>query len=142
MNLNLQPHDLCLLFPPYSAGKLAHLVKDICKNGVIDDIVLFEDKILDGWHRYQVCRDNNRPFQTVNFEDLDLSEKFTPLQFVLSKNESRRHLGSSQRAAIAVQLANLPAHRPSKDDNGTMIFSIKVEVFYQSRGSRQGCCRR
>jgi len=120
-NLNLEPHDLCLLFPPYRDEKLERLTKDICQNGVIDDIVLFEGKILDGWHRYQICSEHNIPFRTVNFEELELSGTFTPPQFVVSKNENRRHLSKSQRAAIAVQLANLPPHRPSKEDKSALM---------------------
>jgi N6-adenosine-specific RNA methylase IME4 len=35
-----------------------------------------------------------------------------PLQFVIDKNLTRRHLDESQRAMVASKLANMPAHRP------------------------------
>ena len=37
----------------------------------------------------------------------------TPTAFVISKNLTRRHLNTSQRAMIAAKLAKMPPHRPS-----------------------------
>jgi len=51
----LQPHPLALLFRPFTPEEFADLVEDICANGQHLPIMLYEGKVLDGWHRYQAC---------------------------------------------------------------------------------------
>lgn len=89
-------HKLALLFPEMAEADFNKLKEDIKQNGLLDPITLFEDKILDGRHRYQAC------------EELGIKPAFveyngdSPATFVASKNSARRHLTASQRAAIAL----------------------------------------
>jgi len=61
-------------------------------------IILFEDKVLDGWNRYKICLELGISPPTKNFE----GTKEEALQFVIRTN-NRRHLTTSQRAAIALE---------------------------------------
>jgi len=76
------------------------LLNEIRENGFDPQlpIILFEEKILDGWQRYMVCQE---------LEIEPIFESFTgntveAMQFMLRTNK-RRNLTSSQRAAIASQ---------------------------------------
>ena len=76
------------------------LLTEIQENGYDSQlpIILFEEKILDGWQRYQICQE---------LEIEPIFESFTgntieAMQFMLRTNK-RRNLTSSQRAAIASQ---------------------------------------
>jgi ParB-like nuclease domain len=94
-------HEIASLFPPLPEDELAALADDIFKRGLVDPITIFENKILDGQHRYLACvRAGIEPrFTTYTGDD--------PVGFVISKNLQRRHLTASQRAIIAAKLATM-----------------------------------
>jgi ParB-like chromosome segregation protein Spo0J len=50
-----QPHPVSNRFPEIDAGQLAALTTSIIKDGLLDDLVLFEGQILDGRARYEAC---------------------------------------------------------------------------------------
>ena len=64
-------------------------------------VVLLKDEILDGRNRYRACTKISVEPKYKQFEGDD------PLAFVLSENLHRRHLTISQRAALAVEVANM-----------------------------------
>ena len=95
-------HRLGAIFPETSEKELKELADDIAKNGLIDDIDLYEDQILDGWNRYLACRRVGVAprFRVFNGDDA--------LSFVINRNIRRRHLTPSQRAFAAARGCNLP----------------------------------
>lgn len=95
-------HPYSALFPPLSEEDLAKLAEDIKLNGQQEPGTNDGDQILDGWHRYLACQRAGVPFQTN-----PLPPRVNALSFVLSKNLFRRHLTTSQRAAIAADLYEL-----------------------------------
>jgi hypothetical protein len=107
----LELHPYCILFPACTAKELQTLTEDIRQNGLLDPIVLFDGKILDGRNRYMACQQSNTAIQTVEFTGDD------PLAFVLSKNLHRRQLTESQRAAIAAEIANMSVGRNWRNSN-------------------------
>ena len=88
-----EQHPLSSAFPPMSPEAFKDLIDDIDQNGVREKIVVYEGKILDGWHRYSACLELNvlKP-PMVEFEGDN------PKVFVLSKNLHRRHMTPSERA--------------------------------------------
>ena len=116
---SLEIHSLAELFPPMSPGELEALTADIGRNGLVEPVVLHEGKVLDGVHRLKACQSLGiEPrFETWN------GEAGTPLQFVCSKNWSRRSLTPSQRAVIALAVerefaAEAKAGRPKRSEKG------------------------
>lgn len=79
------------------ADDFNNLKGDIEKNGLIEPIVLHDGKILDGVNRNKVCKELGITPETEEFKG------DSPLDYVISKNLARRHLTSSQKAAIAVE---------------------------------------
>ena len=84
-----------------SDEEFEELKQDIDQNGLLDDIILLEGKILDGRHRFEACQEIDKSPKFKDFEDLSISS--SPLDYILSENLKRRHLNSSQRAAIAAE---------------------------------------
>lgn len=79
-------HPLALLFPALDEDAFAGLCADIDKNGLIHPIVVLNDQILDGVHRYLAC---------LKTGVAPMIHKFTgsnPAAYVLSANLHRRHL--------------------------------------------------
>ena len=107
----LQQHPLSAAFPSMPEQELQALALDIEKHGQREPGVMFEGKVLDGWHRYLACQAANVEFISVPFLGTD------PVAFVISRNLHRRHMTASQRAAAVVAATNwhpdgrLPANR-------------------------------
>lgn len=69
------------------------LIDDIDQNGVREKIVIYDGKVLDGWHRYQACLElgvKNIPMREF--------EGNNPVDYVVSANYHRRHESVSIRA--------------------------------------------
>ena len=95
-------HPICLLFPQMSTEELQDLAEDIRIKGLRHRIVLYQGKILDGRNRYLAC-----PIAGVEPRFKEWKGPGSPLQWVISENMIRRHLTSSQRAVLALELLPL-----------------------------------
>jgi hypothetical protein len=129
-----EPHPAAALFPMLGEDELQKLADDIRANGLLEPIVLYEGKVLDGRNRLQACkRAGVEPkfVMLVPYKEgqpidgsirikiyqehpgLGIEPKFveggtiSPILYVLSKNLHRRHLTTSQRAAIAAEVTTL-----------------------------------
>ncbi len=91
-------HSYCDLLPEMTADDFNALVSDIKENGLINPIVLFENQILDGKHRYKACLELGIEPKVETFT----GNKEQALHFVISQNIARRHLLTGQKAALAI----------------------------------------
>ena len=94
-------HELANLIPTMSDDEFHELVKDIEANGLLEPIMLYEGRILDGRHRYRACMEIGLLPEYEEYTGKDA------LQYVISKNLHRRHLNETQRTIIASRLANM-----------------------------------
>lgn len=99
--MNPEIHELANLFPLMTDDAINTLATNIRENGLLEKIVLYDGKILDGRNRFMACL---RAGVTPEFEQYQGND---PLQYVISLNLHRRHLNESQRAVIAERLANM-----------------------------------
>ena len=97
----MEYHEIANIFPLMEGTELTELSADIKKNGLIDPIWLYENKILDGRNRYRACQEVGVEPRFQSYPGND------PLQQVISLNLHRRHLNESQRAVVAARLANM-----------------------------------
>lgn len=91
-------HEIADLFPLMDGEEYEAFKADIQEHGLREPIWLHPDgRILDGRNRYRACRELGLEpqFRTWDGEG-------SLIAFVLSLNIHRRHLSSSQRAAVAV----------------------------------------
>jgi ParB-like chromosome segregation protein Spo0J len=91
-------HSITRLFPEMSGEEFQRLVDDIAKHGQHMPIWTHEGAIIDGRHRYRAC-------ETLGIEpkvqEWDGEGSLT--SFVVGLNLHRRHLDTSQRAAVAAE---------------------------------------
>ena len=97
-------HPIANLFPllEEDAKEQKDLIESIKSQGLLNAIVLFEEKILDGRNRYRACLKLGIEPKIEQYTDND------PAGFVAGQNLHRRHLSLTQRAFIAEEMANLP----------------------------------
>jgi len=98
-------HKLSDIFPMMNDDEYQRLVNDIKDNGLLEPIIIYEDKILDGRNRYKACQELDIEVKT------DTYDGNSPLQYVISKNLARRHLNESQRSMVGARLANMTVGR-------------------------------
>ncbi len=109
---DLKGHPIADILPRLSGDEAASLRDDIHANGLIDQIVLLDGKILDGRNRYAALVELDMHRQEnfyVEFEHVVKAAGSTavPMDFVIAKNVERRHLTDSQRAMVAADFANM-----------------------------------
>ena len=113
LEVPLEDHPIAEIFPLLPDEELKELSRDIEEKGLRSPIMIHEGKILDGRNRYRAIK--LMPSWSGKL-DLWWLTKYLgpdPYEYVVSMNCRRRHLTTSQRAFIAVELVNMPDHRPS-----------------------------
>lgn len=107
-------HPLADLFPRIPVDDFRAMVQSIAKFGQKQKIILFEGKILDGRHRYEACLEAGVKPQFEEYKGDD------PIGYVEAVNFHRRHMDSSQRAAVAYSLETTTwgGNRKKSQENG------------------------
>ncbi len=122
MGAELQYHPAASVFPMMRGEEYQELLYDIQVHGLREPILLCDGQILDGRNRFRVCREIGIE---PAFRKWD-GKGGSPLSVVLSLNLHRRHLTSSQRAAIAVEiLPMLEAEAKERQGKRTDLTSVK-----------------
>lgn len=94
----LQVHPLADLFPPMGDDEFAALKADIAAHGQRVPILTLDGRIVDGRNRHRACLELGRPPIAA------LDGPDDPVAAAVSLNLLRRHLGDTQRAAVAAKL--------------------------------------
>lgn len=97
----MQVHEYAKFFPTMQGEEFDRLVQDIKEHGLLEPIVLINDQILDGRNRYMACQ---KAGVKPKFEEYLGNGA---LEYVVSKNVTRRHLSKDQLGIIAQDM--LPA---------------------------------
>jgi protein gp37 len=93
-------HPLSAVFPLLTAQQYAELRADIAADGLRMPIILYCDAVLDGWHRYRICRDLGFvPMFQVFEGNYDAARRL-----VISLNVRRRQMTTGE---IAIAVAKL-----------------------------------
>jgi len=94
-------HPIANIFPLLKDDEFEELVKDVRANGLVQPIILYEEKILDGRNRYRAClKSGVAPiFNTFSGDD--------PVAYVISTNVRRRHMTSRQKQEALAKLFKL-----------------------------------
>ncbi len=98
--MTLAAHPATALFPMMDEPALSELASDIDKHGLQHPVVLYEGAVLDGRNRVAACERIGRPADFVQWQP---ENGITPIEWVIATNLHRRHLSTSQRAAIAAE---------------------------------------
>jgi len=111
-------HKYCALLPRMMAEEYQMLKTDIQAHGLLEPIVTYEDSILDGRHRYNICKELAVQPVYVEFESLGYNG--SPLDFVISKHQ-RRNLTPDQKAVLADKIAGLKHGEHQSLTNETLV---------------------
>jgi ParB-like chromosome segregation protein Spo0J len=108
----LDVHEIATLFPTMSEVDMDDLKASIEKEGQLEEILVFEDQILDGRHRYEACLALGIEPRLRVFEGT-AQEAFA---YSVALNLSRRHLTTVQRAAAGAGIKEFQARLMAGDE--------------------------
>jgi len=87
--------------PPLSDSEVQLLKEDILANGCRDPLVVWNGIIVDGHHRYAICKEYGIPFEVVEKSFSDESEA---LIWIAKNQLGRRNLNAFQRCELVLPL--------------------------------------
>lgn len=102
------------LLPELSSTELAQLEENILREGCRDPIVVWNSTIVDGHHRYEICRRNRLHFNVVQME---FSSREDAMRWICLNQMGRRNLSQELRRYQIGKRYNvekvLTAHNPN-----------------------------
>lgn len=137
----LPVHPAADLFPLMGKEELCELADDIKKNGLLEQIVVYDDLnstpcicVLEGRNRLDALELIGRETVNINgdptspiFTKQSVRKSFDPYAYVLSKNVHRRHLTAEQRRDLIAKVlkakpetSNLQIAKQVKADDKTV----------------------
>ncbi len=97
------------LIPPLSSEELTALEESVRKEGCRDPLVVWNDTIIDGHHRYAICHKHNISFSTV--ERNELETELDVKLWMINNQFSRRNLPTETRLALAYKFKEFEAQK-------------------------------
>jgi ParB-like chromosome segregation protein Spo0J len=87
------------LIPPLSAGEISALREDVSIYGCRDPLIDWKDQgiILDGHHRYEICKELGIRYKVV---ELEFPSRIEAKIWMIKNQRGRRNLNESQRAML------------------------------------------
>jgi transcriptional regulator with XRE-family HTH domain len=127
--------ELKNLLPPLSDAEYTGLEESILKDGCLSPLVVWNDILVDGHHRYEICTKHQIPFaiKSVVLENLDEAKIW-----IWQHQENRRNLTDFQRAEIALKLKNAVAAKAKERQLASLKQSNTVpQIFAERKETRQ-----
>lgn len=93
MELNIS-EELRGLIPPLADEEKELLEKSLLNEGCRDSLIVWDNTIIDGHNRYEICTNNNIEFQT---KELDFDSMAEAKNWMIDNQLARRNLTDSQR---------------------------------------------
>jgi hypothetical protein len=117
----LEYHELANVLPllrEWNHEEFQKMVEDIRTRGLLEPIVIWEEKVLDGRNRFEACLEAGVCVETVPLSKvLGMPDPtyLEALNFVRTKNLRRRHLKPSQLAMYAAEFELRSRNCPGQD---------------------------
>ena len=92
------------LIPPLSAEEHTQLTLNICKEGIREPLILWNNYIIDGHNRFEIANQFNLEYKTISkaFESEDEVK-----EWMILNQFGRRNLSAYQRSVLALELEDV-----------------------------------
>lgn len=115
-------YDLKSLIPALQKEEYELLEKSILEEGCRDSIIIWNNTIVDGHNRYEICTKHEIPFNTTSMEFENVEQV---KEWMINNQFSRRNLPLYQRAVLALKLK--PIYEERAKNNMSVGGKIKNE---------------
>jgi DNA modification methylase len=89
------------LIPPLTADELRILEENILEHGVRDPILIWNNVIIDGHNRYEICKKHNLPFIV---KELEFNNELEALIYIIRNQLGRRNLTDFAKTNLSLEL--------------------------------------
>jgi len=93
------------LIPPLSPEELSSLESSLKHEGCRDPLVVWNNTIIDGHHRYSICTKHGISFKVV--EKTELETELDVKLWMINNQFSRRNLTNIQKAELAIEMEKI-----------------------------------
>ena len=100
--------EIANLLPPLSYDEMSGIESDILQRGVISPLVVWNNVLVDGHHRYKVCKKHSLPFAV---RELEFDSLQSAKLWAWQHQENRRNLTPFQRAEMSLRFKPQIAER-------------------------------
>ena len=96
----LKQHPLAIALMPggMDEPEFDAFCEDVEQRGILFPATIYEDMVLDGWHRYRAAQRTGSPLKLITYPGKD------PAGYIAAVNVLRRKLSSLQRALVGARL--------------------------------------
>lgn len=102
MQITIDP-EFHALIPPLQPDEYQGLEKSLIKEGCRDALVLWNDILIDGHNRYEICTRLNIPYNTI---EIELPDRNAAMDWIDANQLGRRNLTPDQMRVIRSRLYN------------------------------------
>lgn len=115
------------LIPPLSALEYEQLEENIIKNGCREPICIWNETVIDGHNRYEICHRNNIPFHIQEISDIDGDED--AIVWICANQLGRRNISEKARKMLIGERYNAELIINSKKNkHGHNQYTVKKEI--------------
>lgn len=102
------------LIPTLTKEEYQTLEENIIKEGCRDSLVIWNDTIIDGHNRFEICNKNNIEFATIE-KQFDTKEEV--IEWIIRNQFGRRNLSIYDRSKLAIQLKEILIKKSKEKEN-------------------------
>lgn len=92
------------LIPKLSVEEYAQLEKNIITDGCREALIVWNDVLVDGHNRYEICIKNNIDFRIIK---KDFKDKTDAIIWIINNQFGRRNISNYQRSILALRLEDV-----------------------------------
>jgi len=103
------------LIPPLSPDEYKQLENNLKDDGCRDALIVWDNTIIDGHNRYEICTQNKIPYAT---REMDFEDRQEAITWIIKNQFGRRNLPSVDRVRLALKLKDVIAEKAKKHQEG------------------------
>jgi ParB-like chromosome segregation protein Spo0J len=126
--------ELKNLLPPLTETEFAGLEESILKDSCLSPLVVWNDILVDGHHRYEICCKHQIPYAVKNVELANLEEAKL---WTWQHQDNRRNLSSFQRGELALKFKEVMAAKAKERQRCGQGGILLGEILPQANKTRQ-----
>lgn len=101
--------EFAKLIPPLSSDELDRLEQSLLNDGCLNPLIIWNNTIIDGHHRYAICIKHNISFNII--KKTELETELDVKLWMINNQFSRRNLPTEIRVALAYKLKEFEAQK-------------------------------
>jgi N6-adenosine-specific RNA methylase IME4 len=135
MHVRIDP-EFQAFIPPLAEDEFAQLEMSVRAEGCRDPLVLWNNIIVDGHHRYHICTKHQLPFKTV---EMDFADREAAMDWMDSNQLGRRNLTPDQRSILRGRRYN--RMKKTKSEAGAIGGASNGKIYRCSSNTAEGIAK-